>query len=245
MIITVANQKGGVGKTTTAINIAAALAQKGLRTLLIDLDPQGNSTMSFVDRKEIGKSMYEVLTDAATSVFEVIRPAPIPKLTIAPARIALAKVEVEAPRGAGRPFPAEGQAPGREGVGGVRRNHHRHAPDARHDHRECARRVIPHPDSDPVVVLRAGRYGRPARDDREDQGPPESRTCRSSASSSRFTTSARRSGGTFRTRSTRSSRTRSSRRRSPNRSASKSRRRTRSPSSHSHRARRARSSTTA
>jgi chromosome partitioning protein len=93
MIITVANQKGGVGKTTTAINIAAALAQKGLRTLLIDLDPQGNSTMSFIDRKEIGKSMYDVLTDTETSIFDVIRPSPIEKLTVAPARIALAKVE--------------------------------------------------------------------------------------------------------------------------------------------------------
>jgi chromosome partitioning protein len=93
MIISVANQKGGVGKTTTAINVAAAFAQKGLRTLLVDLDPQANSTMSFVDRKEIGKSMYEVLTDPAARIFDIIRPTPIKNLTIAPARIALAKVE--------------------------------------------------------------------------------------------------------------------------------------------------------
>jgi len=93
MIITVANQKGGVGKTTTAINLAAALAQKGLRTLLIDLDPQGNSTMSFVDRKDVEKSMYEVLTDPAVSFFDIVKQTNVPKLTLAPARISLAKVE--------------------------------------------------------------------------------------------------------------------------------------------------------
>ena len=93
MIITVANQKGGVGKTTTAINLAAALAQKGLRTLLIDLDPQGNSTMSFLDRKDVGKSMYEVLTDPSVSFFDIVKETSVPKLTIAPARISLAKVE--------------------------------------------------------------------------------------------------------------------------------------------------------
>ena len=93
MIITVANQKGGVGKTTTAINLSAALAQKGLRTLLIDLDPQGNSTMSFLDRKNVEKSMYEVLTDPNVSFFDIVKETSIPKLTVAPARISLAKVE--------------------------------------------------------------------------------------------------------------------------------------------------------
>lgn len=93
MIITVANQKGGVGKTTTAINLAAALAQKGLRTLLVDLDPQGNSTMSFLDRKDVEKSMYEVLTDSDVSMFDIVKPTKLANLTVAPARISLAKVE--------------------------------------------------------------------------------------------------------------------------------------------------------
>jgi len=93
MIITVANQKGGVGKTTTAINLAAALAQKGLRTLLIDLDPQGNSTMSFVNRKDVEKSMYEVLTDSNVSFFDIVKQTNLPKLTVAPAKISLAKLE--------------------------------------------------------------------------------------------------------------------------------------------------------
>lgn len=93
MIVTVANQKGGVGKTTTTINLAAALAQKGFRTLLIDLDPQANSTMSYVDPRSVSRSMFDVLVSEELGFADVIVPTPVPNLSLAPSRIALAKLE--------------------------------------------------------------------------------------------------------------------------------------------------------
>ena len=98
MILAITNQKGGVGKTTTAINVAAALANKGLKTLLVDLDPQANSTMSFLELDDFHghPGIYHVLADGETKIADVLREANRhPELDIAPSSIALAKIEAK------------------------------------------------------------------------------------------------------------------------------------------------------
>lgn len=95
MIIVIANQKGGVGKTTTAINLSAACALKGKRVLLIDLDPQGNSSLSFLEQKAVEGSAFELFTELHEPWEKFIYPTNIENLHIVPSKISLAKLEAK------------------------------------------------------------------------------------------------------------------------------------------------------
>lgn len=94
-IIAIANQKGGVGKTTTAVNLSAALAAAGKKTLIIDMDPQGNTTTGLgLDKNELEHTIYEVISDEI-SFNECICPNVFENLSLAPANRNLAGAEIE------------------------------------------------------------------------------------------------------------------------------------------------------
>jgi len=94
LIIAVTNQKGGDGKTTTCINLSAALAFMGKRVLLVDMDPQAHSTISIVrNPAQTDKSLYDVLMDKKVPISEVIVRSTVPGLDVAISRISMAKLE--------------------------------------------------------------------------------------------------------------------------------------------------------
>ncbi len=94
MILAIANQKGGVGKTTTAFNLSSALALIGKNTLLVDIDPQAHSTVSLINNSsQYDKSIYDVLVDSEVKIRDIIVKTSVPGLEIAISKIAMAKLE--------------------------------------------------------------------------------------------------------------------------------------------------------
>lgn len=94
MILAIANQKGGVGKTTTAFNLGSALALIGKNTLLVDIDPQAHSTVSLINNSsQYDKSIYDVLVGSDVKIRDIIVKTSVPGLEIAISKIAMAKLE--------------------------------------------------------------------------------------------------------------------------------------------------------
>ena len=96
-VYAIANQKGGVGKTTTAVNVAACIAEAGYETLLVDIDPQANATVGLGLAKDLEPNVYDVLLGEAT-VEESLRPTAIPRLKVLPSSPDLAGANMELPR---------------------------------------------------------------------------------------------------------------------------------------------------
>ena len=104
-IIAIANQKGGCGKTTTTVNLAVALAEKGKKTLIVDLDPQGHSTIGFgYDPDKLSPTIYDTLMKAQIPISSVIIDTKIERLDLAPSNVLLSGAEIELAGVVGREF---------------------------------------------------------------------------------------------------------------------------------------------
>ena len=94
-IIAIANQKGGVGKTTTSINLSAALAEKGKKVLMVDIDPQGNATSGFgIEKNDLDYTVYELMLNEC-SVEQCTISEVIPNLSVLPTNVNIAAAEIE------------------------------------------------------------------------------------------------------------------------------------------------------
>ena len=94
-IVSIANQKGGVGKTTSSVNLAACLAYVGKKILLVDIDPQGNATSGVgIEKADVNQCIYDVLVDDVDAA-DVIKSAKVENLDVIPATIQLAGAEIE------------------------------------------------------------------------------------------------------------------------------------------------------